>query len=112
MPNPLRILYSNYVGDEHHSGFTILARFRVPPDQEGDGRPCRCVPRYGHCWPCSADDGPHDPGACREHPDIENPDRPNMPLPPITKTVSPGTVDLFDRCPGDFKYSTGDYKLH
>jgi hypothetical protein len=56
----------------------------------------------------------HDPNECRygEPPHIENAGMPKLPLPPITQIVTPGTVDLINRCPGGPSYSTGDFKLH
>jgi hypothetical protein len=50
---------------------------------------------------------PHDPSECGEPPHIEDADTPNIPPPAITQVVSPGTVVLFNGCPGnparDFK---------
>lgn len=56
----------------------------------------------------------HDPDGCKygEPPHIENGGMPKLPIPPVTQIVSSGTVDLFNRCPGSFSYSTGDFKPH
>ena len=45
----------------------------------------------------------NEPGCHTKDPDLQTPQ-------PFTKTivVTPGTVDLFNKCPGDYKYSIGD----
>jgi hypothetical protein len=42
---------------------------------------------------------------------IKDPDKPTPPPFTTAIIVTPGTVDLFNQCPGNFKYSVGDFKL-